>query len=31
MVGLGNFVRIASLCVSLLLGTMHGYFFHKDF
>ena len=30
MVGLGNILRIASLCVSFHLGTMHRYFFDKE-
>ena len=30
MVGFGNFLRIANLCASFYLGTMHGYLFHKD-
>ena len=25
------FARIASICVGFHLGTLHGYFFHKDF
>ena len=31
MIGFGNFVRIANLCASVHLSTLHGYFFHKDF
>ena len=26
-----NFARIASICVSFDLGTLHGYFSHQDF
>ena len=29
MVSFVNFARIASLCVRLRLGTLHGYFFAK--
>ena len=31
MFSFGNFARMASLCVSFDLGTLHGYFFHRDF
>ena len=31
MVSLVNFARIAVICVGFHLGTLHGYFFHKDF
>ena len=26
-----NFASIASICVCFHFGTLHGYFFHKDF
>ena len=28
MISFVNFARIASICVDLHLGTLHGYFFH---
>ena len=31
MISFVNFARIASICVGFDLGTLHGYFFHKDF
>ena len=31
MVSFVNFARIASICVSFHLGTLHDYFFHQDF
>ena len=31
MISFVNFVRIASICVGFCLGTLHGYFSHKDF
>ena len=31
MVSFVNFARIAVICVGFHLGTLHGYFFHKDF
>ena len=31
MISFVNFARIASICVGFRLGTLHGYFFHKDF
>ena len=31
MISFVNFARIASICVGYHLGTLHGYFFHKDF
>ena len=31
MISFVNFARIASICVGFHLGTLHGYFFHKDF
>ena len=31
MVSFVNFARIVSICVGFHLGTLHGYFFHKDF
>ena len=30
MISFVNFARIASICVGFHLGTLHGYFFHKD-
>ena len=31
MISFVNFARIASICAGFHLGTLHGYFFHKDF
>ena len=31
MVSFVSFARIAVICVDFHLGTLHGYFFHKDF
>ena len=31
MVSFVNFARIASICVGFHLGTLQGYFLHKDF
>ena len=31
MVSFVNFARVASIFVGFYLGTLHGYFFHKDF
>ena len=31
MVSLGKFAQVASLFVDSFLGTLHSYFFHKDF
>ena len=31
MISFVNFARIASICVGFHLGTLHGYFFQKDF
>ena len=31
MISFVNFARIASTCVGFDLGTLHGYFYHKDF
>ena len=30
MISFVNFARIASICVGFDLGTLHGYFFHRD-
>ena len=31
MISFVNFARIVSICVGFHLGTLHGYFFHKEF
>ena len=31
MISFVNFARIGSICVGFDIGTLHGYFFHKDF
>ena len=31
MISFVNFARIASICAGFHLGTLHDYFFHKDF
>ena len=31
MISFVNFARTASICVGFDLGTLHGYFFHRDF
>ena len=31
MISFVTFARIASICVGFHLGTLHGYFFQKDF